>query len=121
MRESGQKGLPEEVTFKLRPEGKESSHATHVGQSVPGRGNRQDGGPEVGRGLACLGAVKGPSGLAHRAGGEFYKRRLRQQVGARQGQPRRVQGPPTRSTGSIPSAKRSHGQVSSRTTRFLLW
>lgn len=38
---------------------------------------------------ACpvLGTVKGPSGPAHRAGGEFYKRRLRQQVGARQGRP----------------------------------
>ena len=53
MRESGQKGLPEEVTFKLRPEGKESSRATHLGQSVPGRGNRLDGGPEAGRGLPC--------------------------------------------------------------------
>ena len=53
MRESGQKGLPEEVTFKLRPEGKESSRATHLGQSVPGRGNILDGGPEAGRGLPC--------------------------------------------------------------------
>ena len=62
------KGLSEEVTFKLRSEGKESSQATPLGKSVPGSGNRKDGGPEVGRGSACSRNSERASGAGAQGG-----------------------------------------------------
>lgn len=61
------KGLSAEGAFKLRSEGKGSSHVTPSGECVQGRGSRKYRGPERGS-LAGAGNGRRASGAGHSKG-----------------------------------------------------